>query len=1520
MSAVDERIVSMEFDNQRFEKNVSQTMNSLEALDETVSSTVSSVNNSFLNFSDGLSRLDLIFAGFYQKIGGYLADLTLKAVEFSKSLSIDQISAGFQKYTAETLAVQTIVSNTNNSLEKTYDVLGDILAYTDQTSYHYDRMTDTVANFANQGVDLEKAAIATKGIANWAAISGAGIERADYAMSALVKSMSAGYMSLQEWNTISKVAKMGNKQFIDTLIDEGVAMGKFAEGTLTFENFRNEAFGQKHLIDSELLLHVLEMYGNEESELGKRALDAASEAKTFAEALGAVKDAVSTGFGTSFRYLFGNYDEARKFWTGVQDAMLDVFTIGIKYRNQVLEIWHNSEIGGYIDLVNALADAWEHVKQVVAPIGDAFHQVFGFNDPAEQANVLASAVTKFKTFVEKEFNFSTNAYDFLDTSNLGDSVNDFVIELAKARERASQNSIILDRINNAFKNLFQILQNGKNIISQILNGFKGMFEGIGEVKDSVISFAETLLMYGSALTSAMEHTNFFGRIIQSVSKIISSILQPAFKLVSSIIRMFTGEIDEAKNNTEGMENTLDLIAGAFEWLADVITGKAIAPIVEGVGKAFAFLQSVLAPIGSILRNAKDGIVEFFGAIVNKDEADKAEESVSRIATIGNVIVEVFKVVGNVLGQVFNFIKESFSGLDLNGILKLIKNLLVDVILVEVVSFVKNLDWIADNIWSFTRKLKGNGIGQVLLLIGTGLLELGLGIAMIASIDPERLGASVAAISWLMAELAGLTMISDKVAKTGKKNKELVSMASYITLMSSAMYILAKAVKKIGELDTEEVIRGGIAITILLGVLTGVSALLSSDKQTKMTSGAGSLVAMALAIDLLVIAIKKLGALDLATLAKGLISVILLLGSFTAMAKILDGAKIGVGTGFAVLEIAAALDILVIAVKKLGEMEFARLGQGLLGVVVILAALALAMRAMPSEGMISAGIGLLLVSTGLGLISNAVIKLSSLSVEELAKGVLSIGAALLIMAGVLRLAKSAIGGAIAIDLMVVALIPLVTVMKILSGISTEGLVKSVVSLGAALAILAGAMALSSGGLVGALALSVMSAALIPLAIALKMMSELDLLEILTSLGALFIFLGSLAGVSVIMAFIMPMLELLTTNILKLGLGIAALAAGLVLLNLIGPSIVSLVANVVTAFMGALPEIFELCEVIIIGILDLLIAAIPKLAELVETAFLAILQAIAICVPALIQTGVDVILAFVDAIMKLIPVLADLGFKMIIVLMNGIADAIRNNGDELLKAGWNLLTAIWDGFWSAMTAIGSKIIEAGKNLVEGIKKGLDEHPGIKEWIFSLPEKIKAWFIEKWEQLKGLGGQIINGIAEGLSGNAGTIFGKIGEVATGLVNRFKSALGIQSPSKVFAELGGYIDKGLASGLERYSELATDAAENLGDDTFNAMRDSLSGVTGVDYGFDDPVIRPVLDLSDVISGANSIGGMFSSPSLGVAGVNIGGSIGGTNAGSGDIFNFTINAAPGQSEESIADYVISKINTQLRSRGSVWR
>jgi tape measure domain-containing protein len=377
---VDERVVEMRFDNRQFEQNVATTMSTLDkfkqklnfrgatkGLDE-VGAAASKVD--MRGLGSGVETVTAKFSALQVMGVTALANITNSAVNTGKrlvsALTIDQVTAGWNKYEQKTASVQTIMNATGKSIEEVNGYLDKLMWYSDETSYGFTDMTQSLGQLTSAGGDIEKLIPMIEGIANATAFAGKGASEFSRAIYNLNQSYSAGYLQYMDWKSLD-LAGVSSKQLKQVFIDTAKALGKLdaegrtAGGTLVeLSNFgqtlqdkwadtevMEAAFGKfselteaaykavrsgEYDTASEAIAALADKY----DEISVKAFASAQEAKSFTEAIEATKDAVSSGWMNTAELIFGNYDEAKKLWTDMANSLWDIFASGSESRNAVL--------------------------------------------------------------------------------------------------------------------------------------------------------------------------------------------------------------------------------------------------------------------------------------------------------------------------------------------------------------------------------------------------------------------------------------------------------------------------------------------------------------------------------------------------------------------------------------------------------------------------------------------------------------------------------------------------------------------------------------------------------------------------------------------------------------------------------------------------------------------------------------------------------------------------------------------------------------------------------------------------------------------------------------------------------------------------------------------------------------------------------------------------------------------------------------------------------------------------------
>lgn len=355
---VDERVVSMQFDNKHFESNVKTTMSTLDKLKKSLNLEKSAKGLENINAAAkncNLSPMANAVESIKSKFSALevmgitaLANITNSAVNYGKRLisafTVDPIRTGFNEFELKMGSIQTIMASTGESLETVNKYLNELNEYSDKTIYSFSDMTSNIGKFTNAGVKLEDAVLAIKGVSNEAAISGANANEASRAMYNFAQALSAGYVKLIDWKSIEN-ANMATVGFKQQLIDTAVAVGtltkttdgyKTSSGTVitSTKNF-NESL-QDQWMTTEVLVGTLKNYADETTDIGKKAFAAAQDVKTFSMMMDTLKEAAQSGWAATWELIVGDFEQGKTLWTKVSGVLGDIIGKSAEARNKLI--------------------------------------------------------------------------------------------------------------------------------------------------------------------------------------------------------------------------------------------------------------------------------------------------------------------------------------------------------------------------------------------------------------------------------------------------------------------------------------------------------------------------------------------------------------------------------------------------------------------------------------------------------------------------------------------------------------------------------------------------------------------------------------------------------------------------------------------------------------------------------------------------------------------------------------------------------------------------------------------------------------------------------------------------------------------------------------------------------------------------------------------------------------------------------------------------------------------------------
>ena len=696
------------------------------------------------------------------------------------------------------------------------------------------------------------------------------------------------------------------------------------------------------------------------------------------------------------------------------------------------------------NVAKALATVLKFVLEVVKLVATAFGALFG---------VIGKIFGVVSTLIVKLGDLVNHFKSLVDASK--------IVEKVTNAWKSSLEGIklVLTTVGEAFTGFFMGVKEGFFGGGGGGGSFINMPEILNKVGNSFKSFGERVNQTGKNFRKAFEEN--FGSAAQIAEKVSTKIhnaldaIRPVFDWIGEklsaagqAMKRFFGDLSgqiTLKNLLDMLNSgvllmvltNLKKITDAFKDFTGLFKmgkklQKGIDDVLKGVGKSFSSFESEFS-VGKIAAIA--------GAIFALSHAlnELAQLDASQLAVgLGGLTTAFGSLIGTMaaLGSLANMKKSKKDGagniieetvFDFEGISKLIPGIIAIsgsmLILAKAANMLKGMkpEEIATIFGAMSAAILSIGgsialmghidtnamnavganltaVGKNFMLIAGGLLVMAIAVAKIASLKPDELarglgtiGGALVAVGGVMAGLGFLQGYGGSFDKIG---------ATFL-MIAGAINLLVIPIGILGKMKLETLAKGLGSIAIGLGLISGALAGLGylQGMGGSYLGVASAVMAMAGAINLLVVPIALLGHMSLATLAKGIGAVAFALGGMVAAMTYLSkvgtkGAATLYMTAGAVVAFAGAVAIMAVPIKMIGSMDLGGVIKGLIGLGGAMAAIVVASKQM-------------------GSVSN---------LKEVAVGIVAFAGAMMVMAVAFRM---------------------------MGGISTEGLIKSLVGFSATL---------------------------------------------------------------------------------------------------------------------------------------------------------------------------------------------------------------------------------------------------------------------------------------------------------------------------------------------------------------------------------------------------------------------------------------------------------------------------------------
>lgn len=1008
---VDSRVVEMRFDNANFEKNTKQTISTIDRLMEKLQFKgaekgfekldTAAENVDFAAMQTSLDRLESKFSSLNIVATTALVNITNKFVDAGeklvKSLSIDQVASGWDKYTEKTSNVQTIMNATGKSIDQVNGYLNKLMWYSDETSYSFSEMTSALSQMTAAGGNIDKMIPMIMGIANATADAGKTGFAFQSTIRNLTQSYSAGHLQLQDWKSLNLMGT-ATKALKQELIDTAVELGVIKEGEVTIASFESSL--QKKWANTEVMektfakyasmmeaayeltqknpgmtsSEALEQLKGQYGELAERAALAAQQATSFAQAIDSTKDAVSSKWMGVFETIFGNKEEATDTWTELANRLYDIFVPPIEALNERLKDGLNS--GWNKLLENELgdqADVYAYTMEQVALASGAITEkqisdAGSFGEAIKQGGISADLLKKGLDEAQ------ASAEKMLTLSD------------AELKARGLEREEI-EKQASAFEELNQKVQNG----TLDLEGYSKQIREL--------SGREHLMQ---SLWNLMDAAN---AIVKPIHEAFQDIFPPK---TGEEIKSFAQWLDGITKKLIISDDTAKKIKTTAEGVFSVLrVGK---DILEGIISGVARVLNLTKPLADILLDAASAAGEF---------ASEITKGLHPLDTIGTwvtnfvdaaapVLYSFGSVADKIFAQLAQGAKEAFNEFDPEKLNQFILGGMGASMLVSIKGFFESIKSIGSSTKDVVGGIKdcieslGEAIdawksakkADTLMTIAKAVALMAGSLAVLSMVKADRLGAAIGVLTVTFGELLGVMAVMAHLTKNVQSLK-LSVLAGGMVAVSAAVLVLSGALKVISSIDSDKLLGSVVALGGVMAELALVAVILSRDGG-RFTKGAAGMIAFAAGIRILASSVKALGGLSVTALAKGIAGVGALCAELVVAAKLMNGTKFGIGKGTGFVLMAASMEILQDAVAKFGEMDWESIGRGLTAVAGGLAAFVVALNL--SKGTIGSAISLTMMAAAVNLLVPALQGLGNLSWETIGKGLLTLIGAFVVMGG------------------------------------------------------------------------------------------------------------------------------------------------------------------------------------------------------------------------------------------------------------------------------------------------------------------------------------------------------------------------------------------------------------------------------------------------------------------------------------------------------------------------------------------
>lgn len=674
---------------------------------------------------------------------------------------------------------------------------------------------------------------------------------------------------------------------------------------------------------------------------------------------------------------------------------------------------------GRENMVDAITMAFEKLMPIINQVGDAFQEVFNpNNDLGQRIYNMTARIREFVDGLEVSekglHNFKMSIEGILSIFHIagkgvsafaqiighllgkllpvGDgildvtgSIGEFLVSLDKAIDSGGYLEKFVELVNGAIDKL----ASGFKVAKDYVLDFIGSWTGIDFTKFE--SLRDIFALIGEKLTE-------FGEKIRDTFPWVNSLKET----VTAAFQKIRGSADEdlgaASTALESLKTAGSKVKEVFSNIAEKI-GAFFAPVVEKIKSIFSGVTitdligtGLLAGIFKSIKKFADAFSDLLENFKGIGESISGVLDSARDALVlwqkdikANILLKIAGAVGILAAALWVISKVDADRV--LGSMGAITALLAEV--TAVMAGIMKWGTSANALEGLSEAAQLGKIATAMMVIAGAVLILAAALKKCENLNWDNTIPAMTALFVLLGEMTVAVYGFMAIAKKNPLSKETGTLQSFavgMIGMSVAIAILANAVARLGALDREQVVQGGLTVTALMVALGGVTAALKAIKSDNMSGVAGSMIAMALALTMLYVPIRLFAKLDTDTLKQGGTAVGVALLAMTTAMTVMKSAKGDLkGVAGSLLAMATALTLLIVPIKVLGGMDVNSLAKGLIGILVPLAAMGAVLSGLSGGDYSGIGTNMIAMAAAMTLLVIPLKVLGSMDLASLAKG-------------------------------------------------------------------------------------------------------------------------------------------------------------------------------------------------------------------------------------------------------------------------------------------------------------------------------------------------------------------------------------------------------------------------------------------------------------------------------------------------------------------------------------------------------